>query len=116
APDYYIQNNGDAAVDVTVTGLAIEAGAGLTLTDTLVNDNDVQLKLVGSGTASPFTTATGFLTESDSINTNIGILTGKGDANPTRHFTFEGTYKGNFDTVKEPQYTLNFRFALNDGT
>jgi hypothetical protein len=112
SPNYQIINNGNSAIKVSVTGISIDPGngAGLNLVDTegAMGDGDIRLKLQGTQLFS----TTGYLT-TDSAAYSFGTLGAKNTPAATGKFNVTGDYNGDFNTNREPYYTVNFSFALN---
>jgi hypothetical protein len=115
SPDYHIINNGNSAINVSVTGISIDPGNGAGLTPVnkgtvdAMSDGEIRLRLNQTGGS---LASTDYLTESP-VTQSLGMLGAKNTANATWDFNVTGDYKGDFNTNREPSYTVNFSFSLN---
>ena len=115
APGYYIENNGEADVVVTLKSFAVEDPGGVTLTASPAAQDDLGLKFAWSGppSAAFATNGSGWLVPS-AANVALGQL-GDRDAPDGANrvdFTLEGTYIGGFGVPKRPAYSLVLEFEL----
>jgi hypothetical protein len=116
APNYYIQNNGETKVEVTLDSVAITSPAGLTLTSSAVTkDYDVNLYIQDRYDPSSYTEN---LAEGSGLGISVCTIKAMaegGTGDPTTYdFTLAGTYKGPFDEVKRPEYQFTFKFEIAD--
>ncbi|MDR1299852.1 MAG: hypothetical protein LBJ84_06350, partial [Oscillospiraceae bacterium] len=110
SPAYYIKNNSDAALSVTVDSFDERYSAGLTLTKEPPNTNEIRLKLQGAGASLGIGMAN-YLEDSDSIDEALCTLQGAGTVGDMYHFTLGGEYNGAFGTAKTPKYFLVLKFV-----
>ena len=111
APDYYLQNNGTTAVDVTLQSLTVDVTGDLVLTTDPTAEGELGLKLQGTG-SSPLLGTTDWLTPG-TTDLLLGTLAIGGQTGDRGDFTLTGHYAGDFTAKKTPRYLATFEFSAS---
>jgi hypothetical protein len=117
SPGYHIKNNAKTPVNVSITALTAMAAAGLTLTtaDVLTENNRLNLYFAGKLKTASDIIPTDKLSLANPLNPAIPVCTlgaydESGGGGDTYDFTFDGEYRGLFSPIKQPKYTITFKF------